>query len=161
MPSAARSLAALTVCSAGLALGVVAAAPAAASAPHLPNPCKLLTVKQIDAALHKGHAQPSISHQTYQAGTAYEDKTCTWKYGSMRDSLDVYDKSGGSGGGPNKTTPEPSLGPNGELVQSTNPNEKFTDIQYKRHGHYVGIFVNRNVKPKRMLKLGKDAYNRT
>lgn len=151
----------VAVCLGGLLFGVVTSAPAAASAPNLPNPCSLVTVAQINTALQKSGAHPTMSHSTYSAGTPYESKTCMWKYGSTTATLNIYDKSGGSGGGPTKTTPEPSLGPNGELSQSTSPQYAGTSVSYTRHNHHIGIYVNRNVSGHRWVALGKDAYNRT
>lgn len=148
-------------CVGGLFFGVVASGPAAASAPNLPNPCGLVTVAEINTALQKAGAHPAVSHSTYQAGSPYESKTCMWKYGSITVTLNIYDKSGGSGGGPTKTTPEPSLGPNGELSQSTSSKYPSTAVTYTRHAHHVGIYVNRNVSGHRWVALGKDAYNRT
>ena len=145
----------------GLVFGLVTSGPAAASAPNLPNPCNLVTVTQINTALQKSGAHPSMSHSTYSAGTPYESKTCMWKYGSTTVTLNIYDKSGGSGGPPTKKTPEPSLGPNGELSQSTSSKYPATSVSYTRHNHHVGIYVNRDVSGRRWVALGKDAYNRT
>ena len=148
-------------CVGGLLLGLVTSGPAAASVPNLPNPCGLVTVAEINTALQKPSAHPTVSRSTYQAGTPYETKTCMWKYGSTTVTLNIYDKSGGSGGGPSKTTPEPSLGPNGELSQSTSSKYPSTAVTCTRHSHHVGIYVNRNVSGRRWVALGKDAYNRT
>ena len=156
------SIRGVAVCLGGLLMGVAAAAPAAATGPNLPNPCKLITVSEINTALNKSGAHPTMSQQTYQAGSAYESKTCTWKYGTTTVTLNVYDKSGGSGGGgTTKSTPEPSLGPNGKYSQSTFNNQTTTSVSYVRHLHHVGIYVNRNISARRMVPLGKDAYNRT
>ena len=151
----------VAVCLGGLLFGIVTAGPAAAAAPNLPNPCNLVTVTEINTALQKSGAHPSVSHSTYQPGSPYESKTCMWKYGSITVTLNIYDKSGGSGGPPTKTTPEPSLGPNGELSQSTNSRYPGTSVSYTRHNHHVGIYVNRDVSGRRWVALGKDAYNRT
>ena len=156
-----RSTAMLTTLVPVVFATTMTASPASAAAPSLPNPCHLLKSTEIVGALHPSNTHASISHSTYAAGTPTETKMCTWKFGSLSVVLDVYNKSGGSGGPPTKTTPEPSLGPQGKLTQSASPQYKFTIISYKRHSHYVDIHVNRNVKPKPMVKLGKDAYNRT
>ena len=155
-----RTTVALTACVPVMVVTTATAGPATA-APSLPNPCHLLTAAEITGALHPSNTHPVLSHTTYAAGTATEDKLCTWKFGSLQVVVSVYNKSGGSGGPPTKTTAEPSLGPDGTLTQSSTPQYKFTIVSYKRHSHYVDIHVNRNVKPKPMVKLGKDAYRRT
>jgi hypothetical protein len=156
-----RTTIAVTASVSMICLTTVTASPAGAAAPNLPNPCKLLKTAEIVGVLHPSTTQPVISHSTYAAGTPTETKTCTWKFGSLRVVLNTYNKSGGSGGPPTKTTQEPSLGPDGHVTQSASPQFKFTIVSYKRHKHYVDINVNRNVKPKPMVKLGKYAYNRT
>jgi hypothetical protein len=136
------------------------AGPAGAAAPNLPNPCKLVTVAQLNTMLGKSGAKPAISHQSYQSGTAYEDKICTWTYATSTVTLDVYKKSGGSGGGPITTTPEPSLGPDGVLRQpAQGAIAKFTSVGFVHHKLTVDVYVNRTVKAKRIVALAKHAYD--
>ena len=135
------------------------AGPASAAAPNLPNPCKLITVAEINTMLGKSAgAKPVITHQTFQSGTAYEQKICRWTYGKTSVFLDDYAKSGGSGGA-FKSTPEPSLGPHGVLRQGVLAADPFTGVGFFRHALWVDIGVNKTITPKRILALGKDAYN--
>jgi hypothetical protein len=131
----------------------------ASAKPSLPDPCKLLSVHQVNKALHKPGAKPEVARNH-----AHGTRQCGWAY--SREYLVLTVQRQPAHGEPIECKPGSttkhvhSLGPDGIVCRDNHGGPAGTDpetyVVFTRHHIIATIYLDRQIHPpKPLIKLAK------
>lgn len=144
--------------------GPLTSAKAAPTKASLPDPCKLLSVHQVNKALHKSGAKPKVA-----GNHSPNTKQCGWGYTREYVILTVqrqpaHDKPYKCKPG-TKTTHVKSLWPDGIVCQDNFGGQSGGDpeayVVFVRHHVVAEVYFSRHMHPPtRLIKLAKIVHHK-